>query len=105
MGKRFDATLFNRRMTKLRGAKQNVMQKAFAYFKGITPIDTGNARRNTKLDSRFRIIANYAYAFVLDKGRHKTNKGMRGSLQAPKGMSNPTILKFAGWIKNFIRGV
>jgi hypothetical protein len=92
-------------MIKLQGVKRNVMTKAFAYFKSITPIDTGNARRKTRLDSRFRIIANYAYAFVLDKGRHMASRGMRGSKQAPKGMSNPTIKKFGQWVKNFIRGV
>jgi hypothetical protein len=27
---------------------------------------------------------------VLDKGRHMTNRGMRGSEQAPEGMSKPT---------------
>jgi hypothetical protein len=36
------------------------------------------------------IEANYQYAQVLDKGRHMTSRGMRGSDQAPKGMSEPT---------------
>jgi len=105
MATKFNATRFNKRMIKLRGIKKNVMQKAFAYFKGITPVDTGNARRNTRLSSTYRIVANYAYAFVLDKGRHMTSSGARGSKQAPQGMSKPTIKKFGQWVNNFIRGV
>jgi hypothetical protein len=58
-------------------------------FKG-TPIKTGAARRNTRLRKN-TIEANYAYAEVLDKGRHMTNRGMRGSVQAMIGMTRPTI--------------
>jgi hypothetical protein len=70
----------------------------FTYGKGIidvkgfkgTPVDTGAARRNTKLRKSV-IEARYAYAAVLDKGRRMTNRGMRGSVQAMQGMSGPTI--------------
>lgn len=96
---------FDLRLNKFKGLKRTVMTKAFAYFKSITPIDTGNARRSTKLDSRFIIVANYAYAYILDKGRHMTSKGPRGSKQAPKGMSKPTIAKFGQWVRRFIKGV
>lgn len=64
-------------------------QEAYQFFRNITPVDTGNARRNTTYNNR-TITANYNYAQVLDKGRHMTNSGMRGSNQAPKGMSKPT---------------
>lgn len=67
-----------------------ISKKAFDEFKKITPKDTGNARRKTKLRGNI-IKANYRYATVLDKGRHMTRKGMRGSNQAPEGMSKPTI--------------
>jgi len=53
---------------------------AYNYWKGITPIKTGNARRRTRLQGS-KIKANYNYAVPLDKGR---------SIQAPKGMSEPT---------------
>ena len=66
-----------------------VPTEAYQYFKRITPIDTGAARRNTSLQGK-TIHARYEYAEVLDKGRHMTNKGMRGSKQAPQGMSKPT---------------
>jgi hypothetical protein len=70
----------------------------FTYGKGIidvkgfkgTPEKTGNARRNTRLRKN-TIEGNYPYAAVLDKGRHMTNRGMRGSMQAMIGMTKPTI--------------
>lgn len=64
-------------------------QEAYDVFKKTTPIKTGNARRNTKLKGK-TIEANYQYAQVLDKGRHMTRRGMRGSEQAPEGMTKPT---------------
>lgn len=54
--------------------------EAYRYWKDITPIRTGNARRRTRLQGS-KIKANYNYAVPLDKGR---------SLQAPRGMSKPT---------------
>lgn len=63
---------------------------AYKKFKDITPIKTGNAKRNT-FKTTNSIEANYPYAEVLDKGRHMTTRGMRGSEQAPKGMTEPTI--------------
>lgn len=57
-------------------------------FVRATPIDTGNARRRTRLRGNI-IHAAYRYAKVLDKGRHVTNRGVRGSKQAPNGMSKP----------------
>lgn len=66
-----------------------VPQEAYKEFVKNTPVKTGNARRNTRLKGN-TIEANYQYAQVLDKGRHMTNRGMRGSEQAPQGMSKPT---------------
>lgn len=64
-------------------------QEAYKEFVKNTPIKTGNAKRNTKLKGK-TIEANYQYAQVLDKGRHMTSRGMRGSEQAPRGMTEPT---------------
>jgi len=50
-------------------------------FVSVTPIDNGNARRNTKLQGN-EIVADYPYATRLEDGY---------SNQAPKGMSEPTI--------------
>lgn len=55
-------------------------QDAYDFWKNITPIRSGNARRRTRLQGS-KIKANYNYAVPLDKGLSK---------QAPKGMSEPT---------------
>lgn len=71
---------------------EQVVQDAYGYFRALTPVKTGNARSNTSLDLPKRTIeADYPYAGVLDAGRRMTSRGMRGSTQAPNGMSNPTI--------------
>lgn len=88
-----------RRAAKL---KQSVMRDAFEFFRSATPRRTGNARRNTKL-TRQGIHAAYEYAAVLDRGRHRTPQGMRGSTQAPRGMTIPTVEEFGQLIKKFIK--
>lgn len=55
-------------------------KEAYDYWKSVTPIKTGNARRRTRLQGS-KIKANYNYAVPLDQGR---------SRQAPEGMSKPT---------------
>lgn len=57
-------------------------------FIKLTPIRSGNARKNTSLNGD-TIEADYPYALVLEEGRRMTSKGMRGSTQAPKGMTTP----------------
>jgi hypothetical protein len=59
---------------------KKIPQDAYNYFVGITPIDTGNARRSTKLTNN-TIEANYPYAQRLNTGWSK---------QAPDGMTEPT---------------
>lgn len=76
----------------------NISREAYNKFKSVTPERTGNAKRNTSLSGN-SIEANYPYAGVLDKGRHMTNRGMRGSEQAPKGMTEPTIKHIRDYIK------
>jgi hypothetical protein len=69
----------------------------------LTPEDTGNAKRKTKLIGRHRIQARYSYAKVLNKGRHMTNRGMRGSLQAPNGMTKPLRDWYRARVRNLLR--
>ena len=57
-----------------------IPQEAFNYFRSVTPIDTGNARRSTSLRGTV-IEANYPYAKRLDQG---------WSDQAKNGMVKPT---------------
>ena len=56
-----------------------IAKQTYEYFKQITPIDSGNARRNTSLRG-LTIEANYPYASSLDEGHSK---------QAPEGMIEP----------------
>lgn len=66
-------------------------------FRGVkdrTPVDTGRAKRGwaQRREGRgYVIYNNVPYIGVLDKGRHLTSRGMRGSRQAPKGMTGPTL--------------
>lgn len=82
----------NRRLNMLLDTlnSQTLSREAFKKFRDVTPIKTGNAKRKTRLETN-TINADYGYAEVLDKGRHMTRRGMRGSEQAPKGMTEPTI--------------
>jgi len=76
----------------------NIAREAYNKFKDVTPEKSGNAKRSTKLQGN-QINANYAYANVLDKGRHMTRRGMRGSEQAPTGMTEPTIKHIREYVK------
>lgn len=66
-------------------------------FRGVkdkTPVDTGRAKRGWRLltkSKNYEITNNVPYIGVLDKGRHMTSRGMRGSNQAPQGMTGPTL--------------
>lgn len=61
-------------------------QDAEDKFVSLTPIRSGNARRNTYLRNNDTISANYAYAQRLDEG---------WSRQAPDGMTKP----FEKWVE------
>lgn len=67
-------------------------QDAENKFKSLTPIDTGNARRKTKLVNNDTIEANYPYAQRLDEGWSK---------QAPAGMTKP----FEKWVRSKVRQI
>jgi hypothetical protein len=73
---------------KMAAELKKVPRESINEFKDLTPIRSGNARSNTALKGD-TIVADYPYATVLDKGRHMTQRGMRGSKQAPKGMTIP----------------
>lgn len=77
---------------------QRLVDVAYPVFVKNTPIDSGKARRQTeKLQDS--IVANYEYAQVLEKGRGFRDGQLRGSNQAPKGMSTPTIDYLRQYIK------
>ena len=81
---------------KLKDAKKVVntaMPQIHQEFIKNTPVKTGNARSKTTINGK-TIQAQYPYASVLNDGRGFRDGQMRGSVQAPKGMVEPTK-KFA----------
>ena len=64
-----------------------------------TPVDTGRAKSGWKKEVKstgFDITNDVPYIGILDKGRHMTPKGMRGSKQAPKGIIGPSLNSIKG---------
>jgi hypothetical protein len=66
----------------------------FRGVKDTTPVDTGTAKRGWRLltkSKNYEIVNNVPYIGVLDQGRSFRDGQMRGSTQAPKGMTGPTL--------------
>jgi len=79
---RIDTRQFDKLMKEMKTLPEEAIKEAVVFFKRSTPIDTGNARRNTKTNVKNKTISgDYAYAGRLDNGWSK---------QAPQGMSDPT---------------
>lgn len=78
----------------LRSEVQALGKAVYQEVKQRTPVDTGRAKagwRKSQVDNNFTISNAVPYIEVLDKGRHMTRRGMRGSLQAPKGIVGPSL--------------
>lgn len=71
-----------------------LIQKGYNFFVRTTPIDTGNARKKTKLVGDV-IDANYKYSVPLNEGHSK---------QAPDGMTNPTIKYLKKLARQIVKG-
>jgi hypothetical protein len=68
--------------------------QVFKEVKKNTPVDTGQARsgwRKKTSDTAFEVTNAVPYVPVLDRGRHMTSRGVRGSKQAPKGIVGPSL--------------
>lgn len=85
---------FNKRLESMKKELKGLKKEALAEFKDLTPIRTGNARRNTYLQGN-TIEANYPYAGKLDEGYSK---------QAPKGMTEPFEKWFSKRVKQILKG-
>ena len=85
---KINLTKFKNKVHSLAELRDTAMPLLYDEFVKLTPVKTGNARSNTNYHSNV-IKANYAYADVLDKGRGYRDGQMRGSEQAPDGMSQP----------------
>ena len=92
-----------KKLQKLEKDLDKLPQETFQEFKKNTPRKSGNAQRNTTLKND-TIKADYPYAGVLDKGRHMTSRGMRGSNQAPEGMTKPTLQFLKKRLKEILKG-
>jgi hypothetical protein len=88
-------------LKKIRSQIEQLPQRLEEKMIELTPEDTGNAKSKTRLVNNKRIEAKYPYAKVLDKGRHMTNKGRRGSNQAPRGMTGP----LKEWYRKVVRSI
>lgn len=71
----------DKRINQLNRALPKLVEHGYKVFKAETPIDTGNARRNTRR-VRNQIRGDYPYANRLNNGWSK---------QSPEGMTTPTI--------------
>jgi len=73
---------------------EQVMQDAQDIARQRTPVKSGalrNAWKELGSGIATTIVNDKSYAKVIDKGRHMTGRGMRGSVQAPRGITGPTI--------------
>lgn len=80
-------------------AVDNASEGTFKFFKKVTPIKSGNARRNTRYKERRNsntILGDYDYSGVLDAGRSK---------QAPKGMTKPSLKELERLLKKELRKI
>jgi len=84
------ANEINQRLKQLKSklTPQALTQIAYPYFKGYTPVRTGNARGHTNIRNT-EIVADYPYAQRLDEGYSK---------QSPQGMTEPTVKEVVKYI-------
>ena len=76
----FDMSGLTEKLNKALDLDKAVLRPAYQYFRKETPIRTGYARRNTRLNGK-TIEASYPSASKLDEGSSK---------QSPEGMTKPT---------------
>lgn len=81
-------------LRKIQSDLDKLPAQAYNFFVKITPKDTGNARRKTKLSRNKTIEANYPYAKPLDEGWSK---------QAPQGMTQPTEQFIKAQLRKILR--
>lgn len=72
----------------------NLPRQAYDVFVQNTPIQKGNARRNTRLKGQ-QIQANYPYAKRLNEGYSK---------QSPNGMVEPTVEFVKSQVSKIVKG-
>ena len=88
---------------RLRRRLEQYPTDAVDQYRRLTPRRSGNARRKTRLNGPNRIELEYAYGEVLDAGRRRQGGRMRGSTQAPQGMTRPFIRWINQYLNRFFR--
>jgi flagellar basal body rod protein FlgB len=81
---------------------ETVAKHLHSHIQDITPVNSGYAKRNTRLE-RNTVNLDYDYAGVLEKGRRYTNKGMRGSKYLPQGFTTPAYKYLKDLIQRNLR--
>jgi hypothetical protein len=71
--------------------QKQLLAEGYKFFKSVTPVASGNAKRNTKTQGSDSIHADYAYAGRLNRG---------WSNQAKDGMAQPTIEHLQKYIES-----
>ena len=116
MGMKINNRVYRKKIKKLQKyAKTRLPRDTLKFFKDATPIDGGNARRNTRLTKKrdgFSISGDYDYSGVIDRGEYpknpitKTGKTIRGySTQSPRGMTIPAGKFVEKEVRNFIKRI
>lgn len=88
------SSLINKLDKELGSAVKRLANDLYTTVQRRTPVDTGRARQgwSKKTGNKDFVIENRVpYVPVLDKGRHMTPRGMRGSKQAPRGIVGPSL--------------
>jgi uracil phosphoribosyltransferase len=83
----------------LRSTVKRLADDLFTEVVKTTPVKTGAARggwKKTVNDRDFELSNDVPYVPVLDRGRHMTSRGMRGSKQAPNGIIGPSLKTIKG---------
>ena len=86
---KIDTSKLQSKVQGLRAIMPRITPYVHQEFIRNTPVKSGYARSRTSLSGRV-ITARYPYAAVLDAGRGFRDGRMRGSTQAPEGMTKPT---------------
>jgi hypothetical protein len=94
MFRRISSGNIDRAIKRIERELPNIADQAHTNFVKNTPIDTGNARRSTRLRGD-TIDARYNYANVLNDGR---------SSQARNGMTDPTIESIRKHVRQILGG-
>ena len=94
MSVKINRNLLTPALKRIRSQLAELPQEIYEEFVKNTPIDSGNARRRTRLINNKIIAAKYTYASRLEKG---------WSRQAPQGMVKPTRAWAKARIKQILR--